>query len=854
MVRPDSMLSPVCKLLLLFSLASCQSGESGDFPILMDEGLQLTLLAQEPDIRTPIGMAVDGQDALYIMESHTHSPGKDYGGPAGDIIKRLSDEDGDGIPETWSIFASDIVNGTNLVIDSNGVIYVTARKFLLALTDLDGDGQSDQTDTLVTLDPPEYVYDHAGLLGIALGPDGWIYCSRGNLGGKAWTLTAADGGVLKGYGTGGMIFRCRPDGSSLSPVASGFWNPFDLKFTHDGRLLATDNDPDSRGPNRLLEIVQGGDYGYQCLYGGSGLHPYLAWNGELPGTLTMAAPLGEAPCAVLDAAFSNFGNQYQQSLLVNVWEEKNIVTIPLESIGSTIQGNPTVLVQGDSSFHPVALVVDSKGVVYISDWVQREYPNHGKGKIWKLTASEPERPKLHVNSTTKIWRSVKDSSSNSLIEQLKSSDAFERSVIRSYLSQQDQKAAVLSLLQDPDPRLRLEGLLVMLHSEERLTYDQLAKLLNDEDLDVRKMALIYTGRKLRVDLEQVLPDLLRRGKIGPSLMEVYLATIQHLQPEFIRNYQLQTGLTLDKQENSLPEGFILSILQDDLVPSQVRSLAVPYLEVRPEHSAMLIDLIRRTRDPDFLGALLNALKKTRVDSAGAILEKISQDDSVPETVRAQALLILAQLESRSCEAWLKMLEYDNPPLINYTLTKVLERCRDQFSGQVTDILNGKPEPELAFIWKGEQKLDQNADGKAFQVTDNRSVQRGRIIFQLSSSQCESCHRIHGWGGQIGPDLSGVGSSKTRQQLVDAILYPSREIAPEWQGWYVVDSSGTMHLGRQIDVHLQRAELMNFEGGFDNYPHPKGYGVMENSIMPDGLEKSMTKEEFLDLIAYLESLK
>ncbi|MEZ4828028.1 MAG: hypothetical protein R3C61_17350 [Bacteroidia bacterium] len=50
-----------------------------------------------------------------------------------------------------------------------------------------------------------------------------------------------------------------------------------MKFTSDGRLLLTDNDPDSRGPNRLIEIVPGGDYGYQSLYGGSGIHPF--WRG-----------------------------------------------------------------------------------------------------------------------------------------------------------------------------------------------------------------------------------------------------------------------------------------------------------------------------------------------------------------------------------------------------------------------------------------------------------------------------------------------------------------------------------------------------------------------------------------------
>jgi hypothetical protein len=61
--------------------------------------------------------------------------------------------------------------------------------------------------------------------------------------------------------------RCRPDGCGLQEFATGFWNPFDLKFDAHGRLLAADNDPDSPGPNRLVHVIQGGDYGYKSLYG-----------------------------------------------------------------------------------------------------------------------------------------------------------------------------------------------------------------------------------------------------------------------------------------------------------------------------------------------------------------------------------------------------------------------------------------------------------------------------------------------------------------------------------------------------------------------------------------------------------
>ncbi len=62
---------------------------------------------------------------------------------------------------------------------------------------------------------------------------------------------------------GGSIYRCRPDGTKLARVATGFWNPFHLCVDAFDRLFAVDNDPDSRPPCRLMHIVTDGDYGYR---------------------------------------------------------------------------------------------------------------------------------------------------------------------------------------------------------------------------------------------------------------------------------------------------------------------------------------------------------------------------------------------------------------------------------------------------------------------------------------------------------------------------------------------------------------------------------------------------------------
>jgi glucose/arabinose dehydrogenase len=90
-----------------------------------------------------------------------------------------------------------------------------------------------------------------------------------------------------------------PAGGKIERIATGFWNCHDLTFDAFGRLFAVDNDPDDIGPSRLLDIIDGGDYGWKFKNGRKGVHPFTSWNGELPGTLPMVAPTGEAPSGIL---------------------------------------------------------------------------------------------------------------------------------------------------------------------------------------------------------------------------------------------------------------------------------------------------------------------------------------------------------------------------------------------------------------------------------------------------------------------------------------------------------------------------------------------------------------------------
>lgn len=822
---------------------------------LFDPNLRLDLISEQPDIVTPIGLAIDQEDALFVLESHTHSPPAHYQGPKFDRIKKGVDENGDGTPDKWLVFADSIMNGNNLAIDPAGRILVTEKKRLLAFWDDDNDGQSDGKAILLHMPAPDYVYDHAGILGVAVGPNGWIYLSMGNVGGKAWKIMGAEGQFLEGYGDGGIVLRCKLDGSQLEMLASGFWNPFGLNFNHEGRLFVTDNDPDSRGPNRLLEIVPGGRYGYKSLYGGSGLHPYLAWNGELPGTLPMAAPLGEAPCALLDAHSTNFGPSYQNCVLVNIWEEKNIVKIPLSPNNGSVYGLPEVIVQGDTTFHPVAMATNSKGDLYITDWVRRAYPNHGMGRIWRLRAKQPA-PLMNTSGGGNVNRfDAQPTDTAQLIESLLHADKFQTTIARHALAQPAYSEAVQSLLNKQDhPDLLIQAILILLDSRKEIEKEILVKLLHHEEVEVRKMALIYSGTLMRTDVEQELERMLFSGKIEPALFDTYLATIQHLQPEFIQNYKDRTGVTADKIKEKLPQDYIFNVIVNPEIPEETRALALPHLKDAAEQKKKLLELLGQSNEIHFTTGLMKQLQLISDPEVAEAILKIAKDQKKPAMVRSMAILALQRQPDLYCPE-IKSVLSENNPLLNKASIQYLCKCTSLsgFKESIDALLDEDLNTSWNLCLNGPEPTAPEENWiKAINGAGSPAL--GQLVFEAPQNQCFTCHKVHGWGGTFGPDLSNIGSSKSRSQLVQAILNPSSEIAPEWQGWYVIDQDGNQHIGRQIDVHLNKAELMDLNGDFIAYPSPKAYGVLETSLMPAGLQSTMTPSDFNHLIAFLESLK
>ncbi len=150
-------------------------------------------------------------------------------------------------------------------------------------------------------------------------------------------------------------------------------------------MFTVDNDPDDRPPCRLVHVIPGGDYGYRFRNGRRGIHPFTAWDGELPGTLPMVSGTGEAPSGIVAYEADAFPAEYRGAVFATSWGDHRIDRFPLRPQGTSFTSKAEPLIVGGDNFRPVGLALAPDGSLFATDWVLQDYKVHGHGRIWRIS-------------------------------------------------------------------------------------------------------------------------------------------------------------------------------------------------------------------------------------------------------------------------------------------------------------------------------------------------------------------------------------------------------------------------------------------------------------------------------------
>jgi putative heme-binding domain-containing protein len=130
------------------------------------------------------------------------------------------------------------------------------------------------------------------------------------------------------------------------------------------------------------------------------------------------------------------------------------------------------------------------------------------------------------------------------------------------------------------------------------------------------------------------------------------------------------------------------------------------------------------------------------------------------------------------------------------------------------------------------------------------------VFEAAS--CLACHAVGGAGGRTGPDLVDAAQRYTPAEILLHVLEPSRSIAPEYAAAILSTTDGALVAGRVVDEDDARVVVQTdpyagttVEVARDEIEERATSSV---SIMPSGLLSTFTKDEVLDLLAWIAALR
>jgi putative heme-binding domain-containing protein len=173
----------------------------------------------------------------------------------------------------------------------------------------------------------------------------------------------------------------------------------------------------------------------------------------------------------------------------------------------------------------------------------------------------------------------------------------------------------------------------------------------------------------------------------------------------------------------------------------------------------------------------------------------------------------------------------------------------------SDVLKREVASTVELLGKPPADVEAKLDALLAQLKSG-DVARGFQVFRGTKAACSACHRIGYVGGQIGPELTRIGATRTRRALLEAIVFPSARLEQSYaplrvlttdgqvlNGLVARDSGGVLEL---ITGATQRVTIAH-DDIEQRLPSPV-------SIMPAGLEQQLTLDELADLLTMLEAAR
>jgi len=608
---------------------------------------------------------------------------------------------------------------------------------------------------------------------------------------------------------GGWIAKTDPDGKRFELIATGFRNEYDIAFSPQGELFSYDADmewdigtPWYR-PTRVCHVPFGAEFGWRT---GSG-----KWPSDYPDSLPGILDIGPgSPTGIVFGTGAKFPGKYQSALFICDWSYGIIYAVHMKPQGASFAAEKEVFCSAPALQVADITVNPADGALYFVIGGRRT-----QSGLYRVTydgdASTAVPTTQPINEQTKVRREL---------------EALQ--------TQRGQKVIdkAWAHLNNEDPFCRFAARIAIEHQDPRMWAK---KAINEPMAHARTLAIIALARSAQ-------PNTNLQRQALTALGQVPWDKISNSQRiDLLRAY----GLVLIRLGGKNREANNLVAKQiGDKYPSDNR------------------------RVNEELCRLLTAIGDTRsLETSLGLLEKAQTQEEKIHYFYALSVMRNGWTLDQRKRYYQWHLDAANlyggrsfTGFLNNIRKRSLETVNRQMMPQLTEILNKKPTTKDPYAelkarpFVKKWTVDDLADPVENELA-NRDFENGRKMFGVA--QCYKCHRFADQGGIVGPDLTVVGRRFNKRDLLETIVNPDKSISDQYQATEFEMSDGRIITGRVVNLNgknytvqpdmMKPNELVNIN--VDDIDDQRPSKV---STMPSGLLDNLTKEDLLDLMAYLRS--
>jgi putative heme-binding domain-containing protein len=744
------------------------------------------------------------------------------------------------------------VNGMVWAFDS---LYVGVNDYenkvpsgLYRITDTNGDGDLDKVELLREITARG---DH-GVHAVLPTPDGKaLYLVCGNGAKKTQTTATSqvpsvwgedhllprmpDGrGFMRDVmGPGGIIYRVSPDGKDFEVYSSGYRNIFDASLNEAGELFTYDADMEYDfntswyRPTRVNHVVSGAEYGWR---NGAGKRPEF-YADNLPATINIGPG---SPTGTTFGYGAKFPAKYQQAFFILDWSWGKLYAVHLTPDGATYRATKEEFLSGSPLPLTDAIINPRDGAMYFAIGGRKVQSGLyrvtyvGDESIAPQSSAVTSTPERDLRLSLERFHGKRTPEAiDKAWPHLGHKDRFVRWAARTALEHQPLGSWKDRMLRESDPKIQIEAILAAAR------VGGVCPQHREDD-----------AKPVDAELGNPLLDSLARIDFATLPKErqlAYVRTLQIVLNRFGKPNDAQTNAWIAKLDPVFPAG---SFELNWLLCETLVFLGSPSIATKG------------------MAAIENApSQEEQIEYARSL--RMLQTGWTTETRTAYIEWFLKAANFRGGASFAKFVEFIRDDAIKSmsdsekeALQEVLAKSPERKSAIETAgamFVGRKPNGLQLEEIVGLATQEFQKDGSIAAGVAKRNLENGRKIFGAAS--CYTCHRFGNAGGMNGPDLTSASRRYSIRDLVEQIMLPSKEINEQFVPIEVITEDDERIRG--VVVNLKGDTITLNTNAADpnertNIDRKSVVSIAPSKVspMPEGLLNVLTKEEILDLLAYV----